>query len=75
MLGTGRCTLTIFRQHDAPHQIGVDPIAEAAIRTGDDLAAGDRGVRRMRSATFEAVNVHEHEWRVWQNIRYRSKRS
>jgi hypothetical protein len=34
-----------FGQHDALHQIGVDPAAEAAIRAGDDiLAAGDRGV-------------------------------
>ena len=45
MLGTGRCDLSVFGQHDALHQIGVDPIAEAAIRAGDDiLAAGDRGL-------------------------------
>ena len=41
----GRCDLSVFGQHDALHQIGVDPTAEAAIRAGDDiLAAGDRGL-------------------------------
>jgi hypothetical protein len=45
MLGTGRCDLSVFGQHDALHQIGVDPTAEAANRAGDDiLAAGDRGL-------------------------------
>ena len=45
LLGTGRCDLSVFGQHDALHQIGVDPTAEAAIRAGDDiLAAGDRGL-------------------------------
>jgi hypothetical protein len=45
ILGTGRCALSVFGQHDALHQIGVDPTAEAAIRAGVDiLAAGDRGV-------------------------------
>jgi hypothetical protein len=45
MLGTGRCALSVFGQHDALRQIGVDPTAETAIRAGDDIfAAGDRGV-------------------------------
>src|ERR1700739_2198394 len=30
--GTGRCALSVFGQHDALHQSGVDPTAEAAIR-------------------------------------------
>jgi hypothetical protein len=34
-LGTGRCALSVFGQHDALHQSGVDPTAEAAIRAGD----------------------------------------
>ena len=45
MLGTGRRDLSVFGQHDALHQIGVDPTAETAIRAGDDiLVAGDRGL-------------------------------
>src|SRR5215472_14174797 len=35
MLGTGRCALSVFGQHDALYQSGVDPTAEAAIRAGD----------------------------------------
>ena len=35
MLGTGRCDLSVFGQHDALHQSGVDPTAEAAVRAGD----------------------------------------
>ena len=35
MLGTGRCAFSVFGQHDALHQSGVDPTAEAAIRAGD----------------------------------------
>jgi hypothetical protein len=34
-LGTRRCALSVFGQHDALHQSGVDPTAEAAIRAGD----------------------------------------
>ena len=35
VLGMGRCALSAFGQHDALHQSGVDPTAEAAIRAGD----------------------------------------
>jgi hypothetical protein len=31
----GRCALSVFGQHNALHQSGVDPTAEAAIRAGD----------------------------------------
>src|ERR1700758_3398915 len=34
-LGRGRCALSVFGQHYALHQSGVDPTAEAAIRAGD----------------------------------------
>ena len=34
-LGTRRCALSVFGQHDALHQSGADPTAEAAIRAGD----------------------------------------
>ena len=35
VLGMGRWALSAFGQHDALHQSGVDPTAEAAIRAGD----------------------------------------
>ena len=35
VLGMRRCALSVFGQHDALHQSGVDPTAEAAIRAGD----------------------------------------
>src|SRR6516164_2712303 len=47
-LGTGRRALSVFGQHDALHQSGVDPTAEAAVRAGDAQRRILRGPERKR---------------------------
>jgi len=48
VLGMGRCALSAFGQHDALHQSGVDPTAEAAIRAGDAQRRLLRGPGRLQ---------------------------